>query len=360
MSLTVDIEKKLDSFLLSVSFTADDGVLSLLGPSGSGKSMILRCISGIEKPDCGRIVLNGRVLFDSERHINMSPQQRRTGYLFQNYALFPNMTVLENIMCSIRRERRISSEDKIKMAADMVARMRLSDVVNRKATELSGGQMQRAALARILLNDADIMMLDEPFSALDEHLRFTMEKELSAVIRDFGKTVLLVSHNRDEVYRMADHVAVLNSGRIEHMGTVKNVFAAPATVTAARLTGIKNIAPASFDPDGMLVIPGWGVSVPHASPGCSVCRDLSAVAAAGIRMNDIKLPSQKAGAGRVYTLTVDRVVENLFSYTVELHNPAVSSPLPLYWQVSRDIWHPDGAETIDLFFPDKAVAVLAG
>ena len=358
MSLTVDIEKQLDSFLLSVSFTADDGVLSLLGPSGSGKSMILRCISGIEKPDCGRIVLNGRVFFDSERHINMSPQQRRTGYLFQNYALFPNMTVLENIMSSIRSERKLCREDKRTLAADMAARMRLSDVVNRRATDLSGGQMQRTALARILINDADIMMLDEPFSALDEHLRFTMEKELRAVIRDFGKTVLLVSHNRDEVYRMADHVAVLNSGRIEHIGTVKNVFAAPATVTAARLTGIKNIAPAAFDSDGILVVPGWGLSMPCASAGCPGCRDLSAVAAAGIRMNDIKLPSQKAGAGRVYTLAVDCVVENLFSYTVELHNPAVSSPLPLYWQVSRDVWQPDGTEVIDLFIPDDAVTAL--
>ncbi len=413
MSLTVDIEKKLASFTLRVSFSAGDGVLALLGPSGSGKSMILRCISGIEKPDRGQIILNGRTVFDSEKKVNLSPQERRTGYLFQNYALFPNMTVRENIEASIRKDHPGSSRERHQIATDMARRMELTEVLNRKVTELSGGQMQRTALARILVNDADIMMLDEPFSALDEHLRFTMEKELSQVISAFGKTVLLVSHNRDEVYRLADHVAVLSRGRLEDQGAVEEVFARPATVTSARLTGIKNIAPAAVDPEGFLTVPGWGIRVPPAAwqiPGsggrlpdsqngqnsqerqhCQNSQERQhrqnnldsrnsphnqhiqpsqniqpspgdqktpSPLAAGIRMNDIRPAAMAKGPGSVITLAVDQVRNSLFSYTVELHNPQVPDPLPLYWQVSRDVWQPDGSASLDLFIPDSAVVPL--
>ncbi len=413
MSLTVDIEKKLASFTLRVSFSAGDGVLALLGPSGSGKSMILRCIAGIEKPDRGQIILNGRTVFDSEKKVNLSPQERRTGYLFQNYALFPNMTVRENIEASIRKDHPGSSRERRQIATDMARRMELTEVLDRKVTELSGGQMQRTALARILVNDADIMMLDEPFSALDEHLRFTMEKELSQVISAFGKTVLLVSHNRDEVYRLADHVAVLSRGRLEDQGTVEEVFARPATVTSARLTGIKNIAPAAVDPDGFLTVPGWGIRVPpaawqipggggrlpdsqngqnsqerqhcqnsqerqhrqnnldsrnsphsqHIQPSQNIQpspedQESSSPLAAGIRMNDIRPAALARGPGSVITLAVDQVRNSLFSYTVELHNPLVPDPLPLYWQVSRDVWQPNGSASLDLFIPDSAVVPL--
>ncbi len=422
MSLTVDIEKKLASFTLRVSFSAGDGVLALLGPSGSGKSMILRCIAGIEKPDRGQIILNGRTVFDSKKKVNLSPQERRTGYLFQNYALFPNMTVRENIEASIRKDHPGSSRERRQIAADMARRMELTEVLDRKVTELSGGQMQRTALARILVNDADIMMLDEPFSALDEHLRFTMEKELSQMISAFGKTVLLVSHNRDEVYRLADHVAVLSRGRLEDQGTVEEVFARPATVTSARLTGIKNIAPAAVDPDGFLTVPGWGIRVPpaawqfpggggrlpdsqngqnsqerqhcqnsqerqhcqnsqerqhrqnnldsrnsphnqHIQPSQNIQpspedQESSSPLAAGIRMNDIRPAALAKGPGSVITLAVDQVKNSLFSYTVELHNPQVPDPLPLYWQVSRDVWQPEGSASLDLFIPDSAVVPL--
>ena len=413
MSLTVDIEKKLASFTLRVSFSAGDGVLALLGPSGSGKSMILRCIAGIEKPDRGQIILNGRTVFDSEKKVNLSPQERRTGYLFQNYALFPNMTVRENIEASIRKDHPGSSRERHQIATDMARRMELTEVLDRKVTELSGGQMQRTALARILVNDADIMMLDEPFSALDEHLRFTMEKELSQVISAFGKTVLLVSHNRDEVYRLADHVAVLSRGRLEDQGTVEEVFARPATVTSARLTGIKNIAPAAVDPDGFLTVPGWGIRVPpaawqlpgrgsrlpdsqngqnsqerqhcqnsqerqhrqnnldsrnsphnqHIQPSQNIQpspedQESSSPLAAGIRMNDIRPAALAKCPGSVITLAVDQVRNSLFSYTVELHNPQVPDPLPIYWQVSRDVWQPDGSASLDLFIPDSAVVPL--
>ncbi|WP_406040315.1 sulfate/molybdate ABC transporter ATP-binding protein [Succinimonas sp.] len=381
MSLTLDFEKKLDNFTLKVSLDAPDGVTALLGASGSGKSMTLRCIAGIARPDSGRIVLNDRVIFDAAKGINLRPQERRTGFLFQNYALFPGMTVFENVLMGVRSAVHKSKADRIRLAGEMIERMELSHVRNSRASEISGGEMQRTALARILVNDADIMMLDEPFSALDEHLRFSLEKELSRVMREFGKTVILVSHNRDEVFRLAGRVAVIHRGVIESSGEVRAVFENPGTVHAARLTGVKNIAPAKIDAAGFITVPGWGIRAPLRGAN----EDISGITAAGIRMNDMRLKpypgetgseksglaaSESAEPGRFYDFAIESVTENLFSYTLDLRNPRVPDPRPLYWQVSRDIWRPgtltgsDGemAENagISLFIPDRAVMALRG
>lgn len=379
MSLTLDFEKKLDNFTLKVSLDAPDGVTALLGASGSGKSMTLRCIAGIARPDSGRIVLNDRVIFDAAKGINLRPQERRTGFLFQNYALFPGMTVFENVLMGVRSAVHKSKADRIRLAGEMIERMELSHVRNFRASEISGGEMQRTALARILVNDADIMMLDEPFSALDEHLRFSLENELSRVMREFGKTVILVSHNRDEVFRLAGRVAVIHNGVIESSGEVRAVFENPGTVHAARLTGVKNIAPAKIDAAGFITVPGWGIRAPlRGSP-----EDISGITAAGIRMNDMRLKpypgetgSEELAAsvltepGCFYDFAIESVTENLFSYTLDLRNPRVPDPRPLYWQVSRDIWRPgpltgsDGkmAESagISLFIPNRAVMALRG
>ena len=374
MSLTLDFEKKLDNFTLKVSLDAPDGVTALLGASGSGKSMTLRCIAGIARPDRGRIVLNDRVIFDAEKGINLRPQERRTGFLFQNYALFPGMTVFENVLMGVRSAVHKSKTDRIRLAEEMIERMALSHVRNSRASEISGGEMQRTALARILVNDADIMMLDEPFSALDEHLRFSLEQELSRVMREFGKTVILVSHNRDEVFRLADRVAVIHNGVIESSGEVRAVFENPGTVQAARLTGVKNIAPAETDAAGFITVPGWGIRAPFR--GASA--EISGITAAGIRMNDMRLKPRPGETGskepgRFYDFTIESVTENLFSYTLDLRNPQVPDPRPLYWQVSRDIWRPsslsgsagiDGRRVesagISLFIPDRAVMALRG
>ncbi len=362
MSLLVDIEKKLENFTLNVSFNTENGVLALLGASGAGKSMILRCISGIEHPDRGRIVLNGRVLFDSAGHVDLSPQERRTGYLFQNYALFPNMTVLENIECGIRKSRAATRFERRRLALEMADRMRLTDVISRRATELSGGQMQRTALARVLINEPQILMLDEPFSALDEHLRFALENELAKDIRNFDGPVVLVSHSRDEVFRFADYVAVVSGGGIETCGPMKNVFDNPVTVSAARLTGVKNIAPAVYDAGGFVRVAGWGVTVPCSDEKSPFDKD--ALKAAGIRMNDIRLKHRNNEPGKSYTFVIDRITENLSSYTLELHNACAAEYQPLFWQVPRDVWETERecAEgegmIIELFIPDAAVKLL--
>ena len=214
MALSVSIKKRLRTFTLDVNVQVErpSEVLGLLGASGCGKSMTLKCIAGIERPDSGRIVLGDRVLFDSAQRIDLPPQERRVGYLFQNYALFPNMTVLQNVMCGARGG---SKAERRSCAERQIAAMRLQGLEGARPAELSGGQQQRCAMARILANDPEVILLDEPFSALDGYLRWQLELELSDTLRSFPGGTVFVSHNRDEVYRMCDTVCVLSDGRSE-------------------------------------------------------------------------------------------------------------------------------------------------
>ena len=225
MSLEVNIEKKLDGFTLRAAFTAGNTSTALLGASGCGKSMTLRCIAGIVKPDRGRIVLDGRVLFDSAQHIDLPPQQRGVGLLFQNYALFPNMTVEQNILCGLKAEK--APPPAALPAPKCLRAMRLETLAKRYPAQLSGGQQQRAALARILVGKPRILMLDEPFSALDSYLREEVEGEVGSLLANFAGTALLVTHNRDEAYRLCKEMIVLNEGQVLRAGKQRG-FCRPA------------------------------------------------------------------------------------------------------------------------------------
>lgn len=239
MSLQVDIKKRLCDFELNAKFEAETGeVLGILGSSGCGKSMTLRCIAGIVTPDSGKIVLDGKTLFDSEKRINLRPQQRGVGLLFQNYALFPNMTTRQNIMTGLNREKNKAERERI--CASMIEMLHLDGLENHRPHQLSGGQQQRVALARILSSKPKIVMLDEPFSALDSFLRWQTEMDISDVLKEFGITTLLVSHNRDEIYRMCDKVCVVSDGQFEPRIDVKELFSDPGTISAALLSGCKN------------------------------------------------------------------------------------------------------------------------
>ena len=241
MSLEVHIEKKLDGFTLRADFAAGNSSTALLGASGCGKSMTLRCIAGIVKPDRGRILLDGRVLFDSEKRIDLPPQQRGVGLLFQNYALFPNMTVEQNLLCGLKAEKDPAARRTA--CAEMLKAMRLESLAKRYPAQLSGGQQQRTALARILVGKPRILMLDEPFSALDSYLREEVEGEVGSLLANFAGTALLVTHNRDEAYRLCRDMIILNEGQVLRTGATKEVFADPGSIAAARLTGCKNILP---------------------------------------------------------------------------------------------------------------------
>ena len=257
MSLHVDIRKKLGSFTLDVNFTAERGITSLLGASGCGKSMTLKCIAGIEKPDEGVIELDGRTLYDSAKGINLPPQARRVGYLFQNYALFPNMTVQQNILCGLNREK--DRAVKQRRLREMLKMMQLEGFEERKPAQLSGGQQQRVALARILVSDPQILLLDEPFSALDGHLRDALKVEMRDLLERFGREVLMVTHDRNEAYNMSREIAVMDKGRLLTLKPTKALFADPGSVQAAILTGCKNIAKARKLDEYHVEVPDWGI-----------------------------------------------------------------------------------------------------
>ena len=265
MSLTVDIHKQLGRFSLDAAFRADGGTLGLLGASGSGKSLTLKCIAGIERPDRGKILLNGVTLFDSERRINLPPQKRRVGYLFQNYALFPNMTVRQNILCGIRWER-----DRARRAAEfrrVVELLHLQGLEEQRPDQLSGGQQQRTALARILVSRPELLMLDEPFSALDEHLRDQLQIQMKKLLDAFDGDILLVTHNQDEAYHICEKAAVVDGGRILGVRETELLFLDPGSVPAARLTGCRNISSAARRVGAYEVeIPGWGIRLATARP----------------------------------------------------------------------------------------------
>ncbi|WFA10409.1 ATP-binding cassette domain-containing protein [Tissierella sp. Yu-01] len=213
-------------------------MLALLGASGCGKSMTLKCIAGVETPDEGLIILNERTLFDSNNKINLMPQERKVGLLFQSYALFPNMTLEQNIAIGIPK----SKNNKDEIVKEKIKAFSLEGLEDKYPSQLSGGQQQRVALARMLVSEPELILLDEPFSALDTYLRWQMEQELAAILNDYYGTTIYVSHNRDEVYRICDRIAVYNNGKIEVINDKKSLFKKPVTINAAVLTGCKNIS----------------------------------------------------------------------------------------------------------------------
>lgn len=208
--LEVQIYKKLAEFDLDISFQVNDNILGLMGASGSGKSMTLKCIAGIETPDQGRIVLNNRVLFDSEKKINVPIQKRNVGYMFQSYALFTNMNVYENISVGLRA-RKVKDVDIV--VQKVMQQFRIFELASRYPKQLSGGQRQRVALARLIAYEPDVLLLDEPFSALDEDLKKDLLQELKSELQ-ISKPVIFVSHDKEEVNELCDLKYKIKQGEI--------------------------------------------------------------------------------------------------------------------------------------------------
>lgn len=239
MELLVDIENKLSGFYLRSAFKTGKDTLGLLGASGSGKSMILRCIAGIQTPTKGRIVLNGRELFNSDRKINLPSRKRKVGILFQNYALFPHMNVYENIAFGLSSMDEKKKKQKISEKIDM---MQLNGLEGRYPGELSGGQQQRVALARALAIEPEALLLDEPFSALDNHLKSQVEKQLIESLSDYNGVSIFVTHNMEEAYRVCKNIQIVSEGKTIAYGEKEEIFHNPPNITAARLTGCKNFS----------------------------------------------------------------------------------------------------------------------
>jgi molybdate transport system ATP-binding protein len=236
--LDVAIKKRLKGFDLDVSFSFGDELVAIFGPSGSGKSLTLQCIAGLLKPDSGAISVNGRPVFDSSQGINLRPQERRTGYVFQSYALLPHLTVNENVGYGLHQLPRDDREARVRK---MIAAMRLEGLEHRRPRELSGGQQQRVALARALVTEPELLLLDEPFAALDSPIRSRLHAELLQMLRRLSVTTVLVTHNLAEAYTLSDKMAVYEAGRVLQIGDRDDVLRRPANRTVARFTTTKNL-----------------------------------------------------------------------------------------------------------------------
>jgi molybdate transport system permease protein len=263
MTLEVQIEKKLPDFALQVSFRAEAEPLSVLGASGAGKTILLRCIAGLERPDRGGIKLNDRVFFDSESHLNIPARQRRVGLLFQNYALFPHRTVAENIGFGLEQ---LPRDERSKRVTALIEQTHLPGFENRSSRTLSGGEQQRVALARALAIEPEALLLDEPLSALDTHLRSQMEIQLQETFAAYRRPTLLVTHNMEEAYRLGARLLVLSRGRVIASGAKERIFERPPSVEVARLTGCKNISRARTISDHTVEALDWGCTLHLTQP----------------------------------------------------------------------------------------------
>lgn len=347
MSLEANIRKKAGNFQLNVSFQTEKEIFAILGASGCGKSMTLKCIAGIETPDEGRIVINGRVVYDSEKRINVPPRKRKVGYMFQDYALFPNMTVEENIMAGMGKK---PSREKVQM---WIRRFHLEGLEKHFPSQLSGGQKQRTALARMMASEPEILLLDEPLSALDSYLKWQMEEELLTMLSDVGKSVLFVSHSRDEVYHLCDRICVIQNGHVEIIREKKEFFRDPGTVAGARISGCRNIAPAVRTGEDTLEVPGWGIcfktkrSIPEG------------LAYAGIRAHEIEVLEEmdhmEYGCAR---LRVVRLLEQQFESELILScGPDESMQLRLLMD-KKKAEYLAGLSYITICIPDSALLML--
>ncbi|MFC2471527.1 MAG: sulfate/molybdate ABC transporter ATP-binding protein, partial [Lachnoanaerobaculum gingivalis] len=243
--LELNIKKKLNNFTLDIECKLESNRIGILGGSGAGKSMILKMLAGIEKPDKGYIKLDDRLLFDSEKKIDIKPKDRHIGYCFQNYALFPNLTVYENIVIGLSKSERADADK-------FLEKFELTKIKDSKPNKISGGQAARVAMARILIRKPKVLLFDEAFSALDIYLRDHIQEEIAQILEDFEGSAIFVSHSRDEVYRLCDSMMVIDTGKISNLGNTKEIFKFPKTKTAAILTGCKNISDIRYISDNTI------------------------------------------------------------------------------------------------------------
>lgn len=351
MALLVDIEKVLQGFTLKIKLDIGNETLGLLGQSGCGKSMTLKCIAGIETPTRGKIILNGRTLFDSEKGINVPIKKRKVGYLFQNYALFPNMTVSQNIQFGLKD---LSQKEREKVAQDKINMFQLNGLEDRYPSQLSGGQQQRVAIARALAVEPEILLLDEPFSALDNFLKSQVEKELMDVVNSYGRTVVFVSHNMDEVYRICDNIMIISNGKEEASGTKKEIFEKPPTVISARLTGCKNFSKVKIISDNELQALDWGCKIYSKE---KIEEDISHV---GIRAHHIKI-AENSYEKNIYRSRIVEFSETPFSTTVylEVINKGTKNKF-LHWEISKDLWErfQGNTEELNIIIPEDKVLLM--
>jgi molybdate transport system ATP-binding protein len=244
MTLAVEITKRLGpAFSLEVGLSAPPGITMLFGASGSGKTTLLRCLAGLTKPDAGRIAIGERVLFDSKTHADVAVQDRHVGYVFQQAALFPHMSVRENIGYGLHR---VTPDERQRRVSAIAQSFRISEILDRRPAQVSGGERQRAALARALVTEPSMLLLDEPLSALDHAIQSRIMDDLRRVNEARRIPMIYVTHSHREVYTLGERAIVIDSGRVIASGTPHEVLDHPERGVVANLAGFENIFDATI------------------------------------------------------------------------------------------------------------------
>lgn len=329
--LEFEAERKLENFTLGVRFKSRKGAMGLLGPSGAGKSMSLLMIAGVITPDKGRIVLNGRVLFDSATKRNLPAAQRRIGVVFQDYALFPHLTVEENVAFGLRSLP--PSERRARVNRELAA-LQIDELASRYPKEISGGQRQRVAIARCMAISPDALLFDEPFAALDPHLRRQTEEQLRRTLEDFGGVVVFVTHDMEEAFRFCTDLLVLDQGRVIAEGPKHQLFENPGTVAAARLTGCKNIVAAAAMATNRIRVPAWNCELATAQPVDSSLTHM------GYRSHQVRFVGPTGGENvfPCWLISTNEAPHEMTLY-LRLHaDPKPGDPAHLQVDVPKDVW----------------------
>lgn len=318
--LELNIKKKLNNFTLDIECELDSNRIGILGGSGAGKSMILKMLAGIEKPDKGYIKLDDRLLFDSERKIDIKPKDRNIGYCFQNYALFPNLTVYENIVIGLSKPERADADK-------FLEKFELTKIKDSKPNKISGGQAARVAMARILIRRPKALLFDEAFSALDIYLRDHIQEEIAQILEDFEGSAIFVSHSRDEVYRLCDSTMVIDAGKISNLGNTKKIFKYPETKITAILTGCKNISDIRYISDNTIEAIDWGIKFKFLK---ELPKDINAI---GIRAHEFVPVWEETGTNLIEFKLKSRAKlpfeDNYYLYT--------NGSSDITWLVQKDI-----------------------
>ncbi len=255
MTVEVAIDGRLGAFEYDIDLEAGSELLVLYGHSGAGKTITLRAIAGLSRPDRGRIAIDGRAVFEAATGVDLPPQARRTGYVVQDPTLFPHLTVEENVLIGVE-----DSEAARERHRQLEQVLHIGGLGARRPHELSGGQQQRVALARALVRPTDVLLLDEPFSALDEELRQGLRGELVRLQRSLGVPIVFVTHDLREAHLIADRIAVMDEGRVLQLAPREAVFSEPATRRVAELTGVRNLFEGTIE-DGHVRVEGLSLRI---------------------------------------------------------------------------------------------------
>ena len=324
---------------------AEKEVVVIIGPSGSGKSTLLRCMNYLEEPTEGTIVVDG-IKLDGEANIN--EVRKEVGMVFQRFNLFPHMTVLENLVLAPMKVRGIDRKTAEATAMELLGKVGLSDKADSYPDQLSGGQQQRVALARILASDPEVLMLDEPFSALDAFLKEKLQLELLELLSGYDKDILMVTHSRDEIYRFCEHMLIVEDGRQAGFGITKEIFKNPGTPAAAKLTGCKNIEKIERVDDHTMVLPNWNTTV------CVKGMIPENTTHIGIRAHYLRLPENGQRENLVECQN-GKILDDPFELVVVFEHD-------VWWKIPKESWQKEYQEKMPqyLAIPEESILYLHG